>query len=418
MATGVQHSTQTEPKKEQVVGKVEKDVKPFQQFLTKFGNDWAMTFAGGLAYSLLMAMLPIAIALVAVLGIVLGNANRNDIIAQITKIFPGAAGQQNAINLAIEQLSKQAGPLAIIAILLAIFGGSRLFIAIENYLDIIYRVRPRTLIPQNVMAFLMFIVFIFLVPIMVFTSSAPSFIMNFLGTNPVLRDLPFVQSITSNPFVVYVAGIIGGLIAAFMLFEAIYVVVPNQKISWRNSWRGALVSAVALELFLILFPIYVQFFLKSYAGQIGFAVVLLLFFYYFAVILMLGAEVNAFFFEKVQPIPNDLATFVSTMAGTLNRDIPDAESDPHQNPAPTLQKDRRHIAEARLQEEENKQRNSEKQQKLTANGQAKKKQKENKENKHGQAQQDSSKKWTILSVALGSVLTMVIELLQLRHHGK
>ncbi|GCE16403.1 hypothetical protein [Dictyobacter kobayashii] len=48
-----------------------KDGKPLQQFFRKFSNDWAMTFSGALAYSLLTAMLPIAIALVAILGFVL-----------------------------------------------------------------------------------------------------------------------------------------------------------------------------------------------------------------------------------------------------------------------------------------------------------------------------------------------------------
>jgi uncharacterized BrkB/YihY/UPF0761 family membrane protein len=66
--------------------------------------------------------------------------------------------------------------------------------------------------------------------------------------------------------------------------------------------------------------------MKNYVGQAGFAVILLVFFYYFAIILILGAEINAFFLEKVCPLPNDLVTFVSTMANKLNRDIPEAET--------------------------------------------------------------------------------------------
>lgn len=421
METGVQRSQA--PTKRHITGKLiqsaGKDIKPFQQFLTKFSNDWSMTFAGVLAYNLLTAMLPMAIALVAILGLVLGAANRNNIIQQVSSVFPGLAGQQNAVDLAIGQLSKQAGLLAIIAVVLAIFGGSRLFITVESCLDIIYRVRPRPFIPQNLMAFGMFILFIVLVPIMVFASSAPSFILNFLGQNPMLSTLPFVKSVASNPVITYTAGIVGGLIAAFLLFEAIYFVVPNQHISWRNSWKGALVAAVALTVFLNLFPLYIQYFLKNYAGQIGFAVVLLLFFYYFAVILMLGAEVNAFFFEKVRPLPNDLATFVSTMAGTLNRDIPESEDKIHQNPEPTVAKDRAHIAEARDQQEENQEENQKRQRSLAARFLQKREQTQpahpSQENQKAQKQ---SRMWTVLSVVVGSVMTVVIELTQLRHKGK
>lgn len=421
METGVQRSQA--PTIRRTTGKLiqsaGKDIKPFREFLTKFSNDWSMTFAGVLAYGLLTAMLPIAIALVAILGLVLGAANRNNIIQQVSKVFPGLAGQQNAVTLAIDQISKQAGLLAIIAVALAIFGGSRLFITMEATLDIIYRVRPRPFIQQNLMAFGMFTLFIILVPIMVFASSAPSFILNFLGQNPVLSTLPFVKSVVSNPFVTYTAGIAGGLIAAFLLFEAIYFVVPNQHISWHNSWRGAIVAAVAMTIFLNLFPLYIQYFLKNYAGQIGFAVILLLFFYYFAVILMLGAEVNAFFFEGVRPLPNDLATFVSTMAGTLNRDIPKSEAKAHQNPQPTEAKERAHIAEIRNQQEETQEENQKQQRSLAARFLQKREQTQpTQPSQETQKAQKQSRIWAIVSVVVGSAMTVLIELTQLHHKSK
>jgi YihY family inner membrane protein len=422
METGVRRS-QAPTKRRTTTGKLiqsaGKEIKPFREFLTKFSNDWSMTFAGVLAYNLLTAMLPIAIALVAILGLVLGATKSNNIIQQVSSVFPGLAGQQNAVALAIDQLSKQAGLLAIIAVALAIFGGSRLFITVEECLDIVYRVRPRPLIPQNLMAFGMFTLFIILIPIMVFASSAPSFILNFLGQNPILSTLPFVKSVVSNPVITYMAGIVGGLIAAFLLFEAIYFVVPNQRISWRNSWKGAVVAAVAMTVFLNLFPLYIQYFLKNYAGQIGFAVILLLFFYYFAVILMLGAEVNAFFFEGVHPLPNDLATFVSTMAGTLNRDIPESEDKVHQNPEPTVAKDRAHIAEARDQQEEIQEENQEQQRSLAARLLQKREHTQpTHPSQEAQNTQKQSRMWAILSVVVGSVMTVVIEMTQLHHRGK
>jgi len=152
---------------------------------------------------------------------------------------------------------------------------------------------------------------------------------------------------------IYLTGALGGLLAAFIFFITIYIVVPNQRISLRNSWLGAFISAIALELFIsIIFPLYTTRFMGNYTGQAGFAVILLVFFYYFAVILILGAEINAFFLEKVRPLPNDLATFVSTMAGKLNRDIPEAESPSHVNPQPTDLADKAHVASTREHEEE------------------------------------------------------------------
>jgi hypothetical protein len=105
----------------------------------------------------------------------------------------------------------------------------------------------------------------------------------------------------------------------------------------RHGWLGALVAAVALQFYLVLFPLYAAHFLKGTAGVAGFTVILLIFFYYFGVILFLGAEVNAFVTEGVRPMPNDLATFVSTMAGKLNEDIPTDERKDHVDTKPTDQ---------------------------------------------------------------------------------
>src|SRR6266480_2201404 len=92
---------------------VQNDTRPIQSFINKFNNDWTMNFAGIIAYNLMMSILPIAVAL------------------------------------------------------LAIFGGSRLFVSLEGILDILYRVRPRPVIRQNLVAILMLLLFIVLIPIMV-----------------------------------------------------------------------------------------------------------------------------------------------------------------------------------------------------------------------------------------------------------
>jgi len=330
-----------------------------QGFLNKFNNDWAMMFAGSLAYSLLTAMVPILLAILSVLGFVLGQGTVDYVTSHLTIGNNQALSQAVNIQLklVITQLNQQAGILALIAVLTAIFGGSRLFIGLEGCLDIVYRVRPRKVMAQNVMAILMMILFIILVPIMIFAATLPGIIQSFIASNAVFRQIPMVTIIANNALTIWLVGFTGGLIAAFLLFWAIYLIVPNQKIKLNSSWQGALVSAFALELFMtIVFPLYVTHFMGNYAGQAGLVIILLVFFYYFAVILMLGAEVNAYFLEKVRPLPNDLATFVGTMAGTLNKDIPDAEAASHVDPRPTERADRKHIAAARIEENQEKQR--------------------------------------------------------------
>jgi preprotein translocase subunit SecF len=105
-------------------------------------------------------------------------------------------------------------------------------------------------------------------------------------------------------------------------------------------------------MYLLLFPLYASNFLAGTAGAVGLTVILLVFFYYFAVILLIGAEINAFFAEGVRPIPNDLASFVSTMAGRLNEDIPQDESEARVDTKPTELSDKEHTVDYVIETEE------------------------------------------------------------------
>jgi YihY family inner membrane protein len=259
----------------------------------------------------------------------------------MTTVLTGALPQSNAFKAgdivqAVQQnLARSSGILALIAVLSALFFGSRLFILLETFFSIIYRVRVRPLIRQNLMAIGMLLVFIILVPIMFLTASIPTLAFSILQNTPLGR-IPLLAS---------AAGFLGGLIASFILFEFIYVVVPNQHIRLRHGWLGAAVAAVALQIYMLLFPLYASHFLAGTAGALGFTVILLVFFYYFAIILLIGAEINAFFAEGVRPIPNDLATFVSTMAGKLNEDIPADEAKAHVDTKPTDVADKEHAVD-------------------------------------------------------------------------
>jgi len=329
MATQTKETqTQIEPQKtSEAKQTAEKGVKSLQAFWTKFNNDWVMNFAAGLAFNLITAIFPIAIAIIAIAGSIFGSFDpsfQGNLIHSIESVFPQQISSANILEPALKTLSKNAGFLLFIAILVAIFGGSRLFVSIEGYFAIIYHTRQRDLIRQNLMALGMLLLFVILVPLMVFASSIPALVQSILKATP-------VSQIPGNGFIFTALGILTGLIIAWILFEAIYIVVPNQHISFRNSWSGAVVAAVALQIYLIVFPFYVTRFLGNDTGQIGFAVILLFFFYYFAVILLLGAEINAFFAEGVQATPDNVAAMVYQLTSHL----PATEKDQQEQAPPS-----------------------------------------------------------------------------------
>src|SRR2546423_12816325 len=52
---------------------LDKKTKPFQEFWTKFNNDWSWNNAAGLAYNLILSIFPLVIALLALIGLFLGR---------------------------------------------------------------------------------------------------------------------------------------------------------------------------------------------------------------------------------------------------------------------------------------------------------------------------------------------------------
>lgn len=257
-----------------------KNAKPLLDFWNKFNNDWSWNLSAALAYNLLMAMFPFCTAALAILGLVLGGLSPqqyNTLVNHFIEVFPSATSAQISaiLNGASEELSKANGILWIITIGFAIYYGSRLFVLIEDCFGIIYHLRPRKFIAQNVTAIGMLILFIILIPIMVGAGTVPALVIALLPSH--------VSGITVDVF-----DFVGGWIAAYLLFQTIYMVVPNRKIRFRNSWLGAVLAGLLLQLYLVFFPLYIEHFLTGIAAAIGSVVILLIFFYYFALIFSWG----------------------------------------------------------------------------------------------------------------------------------
>lgn len=413
MATKVQgKDTQATKQDVQKMAKTAgKDVKPLQQFLTKFNNDWVMNFSAALAYNLLMAIFPIAIAVLAILGLVLGSLNHQvylNLEAQLMNAFPGTLSSPGVIDSITKQLNKDSGILGIIAIVLAIFNGSRLFILIEGCFGIIYHVRQRKVIRQNLMAIGMLILFIVLIPIMVFASSLPTLAVTVLQHTS-------LSGLFSNGFVAFLVGITGSFIAAYILFQAIFLVVPNQHISFRHSWLGSVVSAALMVIYLTLFPLYVSHFLTGYAASISTVIILLIFFYYFAVILLLGAEVNAFISEHVKATPTDIVSMVHVTTSHLPKSPEDREqqaAESHKEPSTSTKvaKDT-HIDDAATTNN-NAKTTTEGQSKQQVAASAHRDQSENQQSKKAkkERQKGSSKLVPVLEAVAGTTLAFFVEL--------
>ena len=283
-----------------------------KDFVKKIQNDWATHLAQALAFSLLTALIPIMVLLLGIFGVFLGSLDKSastKLVGNISKALQGTPlSSQDVLTSALHKLSGSSGLLIFIAIVVALVVGSRLFVLMEMCFDVIYRLQPRPSLQKNLIAVVMLILFMILVPFLVLASTIPGIVLSILQNT----------AIGDNNLVTTVFGILSSLVVAFLLFEAFYVVIPNRAENahsimhrFTTSWKGAAVAAVVLELMLLFFPAYTRLFTKGYVGQVGLVLAVVAFFYLFALIILLGAEVNAFYEEGVRPASTDLISRAS-----------------------------------------------------------------------------------------------------------
>src|SRR5579859_5997296 len=147
-------------------------------FWTKVSNDWIFNWSAMLAYTFLTSVFPILLAIIGIVGIILGvisPVSRSKLETSIANGLPGGAtgyGGQ-VVTAATRNLNHSAGVLLILGIVLALVTGSGLFVSLENVFGVIFRLRGRDVLHQRLMAVGMLLLYTVLVPIIIFASVLP-----------------------------------------------------------------------------------------------------------------------------------------------------------------------------------------------------------------------------------------------------
>ena len=183
----------------------------------KLINDWSFSLSALLAYNLLISLLPLVLCIFAVASLIFGNdpTTLATLRARLLDAFP-QQGLIEVMDALLKSLSNQAGLVFIVSLVVSIFTGSRLFIAIDDVLTIIYRIRERTILNQNIQAIKMLLAFIVLTPFIIIFATVPAVMKN------------------NEYFYHFLIPLLTGALS-FVLLNIIYRLVPQRKISWSNT---------------------------------------------------------------------------------------------------------------------------------------------------------------------------------------
>jgi membrane protein len=265
---------------------------PVGRFLTKFSADEGTSGAILIAWQALLSLFPIIIGFLALFGLVIRDPEQRDaVVTSIQQQFPS---QVDDLLSFLDETRDATGVLGIIGIAGLFWSGSNLFGQIAHTFNRFYTAPDRGFIAQKLLAFAMMAIYLVLAVFSVAANAAGAAaaeLANWLFNQP-------LEGLAAT--IALVIGWVLSLASAFLLFLVLFRFIPNTPLSFRQVWKGALLSAVLFVLLNQLFPIYLQFFGGGFEAYKTFGLFLLLmtWFYFLGNILCLGAELNAFLLAR------------------------------------------------------------------------------------------------------------------------
>ncbi|MBV8754515.1 MAG: YihY/virulence factor BrkB family protein [Hyphomicrobiales bacterium] len=251
-----------------------------------FVEDDALSRGAAISFYTVTSIAPILLIVVAIAGLAFGrDAAQGALTAQIGDLM----GRQTAdvLQAAVASASgKSSGILAtIIGIVTVVVTASGVFVEMQSALNVIWKAEPQGVTVSRLvwaraesLGLVAALGFLLLVSLVV--SAALTAFGNYLNS-----ILPF------GKVIVEALNVLVSLVLISILFAAIYKVLPDRPIDWRDVIIGAVVTAVLFTIGKSLIGWYIgSSAVASSYGAAGALIVLLLWVYYSAQIFLLGAE--------------------------------------------------------------------------------------------------------------------------------
>jgi membrane protein len=258
-----------------------------KQTITEWLDDKAPTYAAALAYYTIFSIAPLLIIAVGVAGFVFGgDAVRGDIHRQLEGLI-GTNGAKVIEDMMVSASKPGAGiPATILGVVVLFFGASGLFAQLQETMNVIWKVKSK---PTNGIidffrrrflsfAMVLGIGFLLLVSLVINAAIAALFAY-FRGRIPGSEAAWHLVNIAVSFGVVTI------------LFAAIYKILPDTRVEWRDVWLGAAVTSLLFSLGKFAIALYLgKTSVASSYGAAGSVAIVLIWVYYSAQILFLGAE--------------------------------------------------------------------------------------------------------------------------------
>src|SRR5579872_3171516 len=254
---------------------------------TEWLEDNAPSRAASLSYYTIFSLAPLLLIAVAIAGLVFGHDAVSGELGKQLQSLLGAASANAIQDMMASASKKGTGILASIAGgALLLIGSTGAFVELQDALNAIWGVDKKktsglwALVRARLRSFAMVGVIAFLLLVSLVVSAVLAAVGHFAE-----------QTLPGGEIVVHVVNALVSLAVITVLFAAIFKVLPDVQVAWRDVWVGAATTAVFFVVGKLLIGLYIgkSSFASSYGAAGSFAV-LLIWIYYSAMILFFGAE--------------------------------------------------------------------------------------------------------------------------------
>jgi membrane protein len=264
-----------------------KAARLFKSAAIEWNNDNAPRLGASLSYYTIFSLAPVLLMVIAVASLALGaQAAQGRIVAQLSGLLGADAAK--AVQTMLEHASRHGGGVlaTVIGSVTLLVGATGVMIELQDALNTVWKViaKPgrglRGIIRDRILSFGIVLGFGFLLLVSLVLSAALAVVDTWIGA--------FIPGWVVVGYVLSY-GISLGLVA--LVLAAIFKVLPDAKVAWRDVWIGALVTSVLFHVGKFGIALYIsKASVASTFGAAGSLAVLLVWVYYSSQIVLFGAE--------------------------------------------------------------------------------------------------------------------------------
>jgi membrane protein len=258
-----------------------------KQTVADWSEDKAPRLGAALAYYTVFSLAPLLVISVALAGLFVDPDQAQAVMDEQVRGFLGEGGQA-AVQAMVEGARKPTGGViaTVVGIVALLFGASGVFGQLQDALNTIWEVEPKPgrgvwgILRDRFLSFGMVLGIGFLLLVSLVLSSLIT------AAGNLARDLlPGPDALLHGINLAVSFGVVT------LLFAAIFKLLPDVRIAWRDVWIGAAGTAVLFTIGKYLISLYLGYAApESTYGAVGSLIAVLLWTYYSAQILLLGAE--------------------------------------------------------------------------------------------------------------------------------